>query len=176
MIISILRYLGLFVFIVLVQLYILNNIYLTGTLSHLFQVQLIVMFILLLPTEMSHVWMIVVSFIAGFIYDSFFISYGINAAVSTFVGFVRFYATRDIENEIGAREEDNQIWTSKKGKTWKYAYFLSFIAIYHFLFILLESHGRNFFTIALPATIVSSLCAFVLILIFENILFKPARN
>lgn len=176
MILSILRYLGLFVFVVLVQKFILNNIYISGTYAYLFQVQLIVLFLLLLPAEMSHVWMILVSFLAGYLYDAFFISYGTNAAVSTLIGFVRYYATRDVENVIGAREEDNQIWTSKKGNSWKYAYFITFIGIYHFLFLLIESHGKNFFTILIPSFVVSSICAFLLSLLFENILFKPAKN
>jgi hypothetical protein len=125
---------------------------------------------------MPHTWLVLVSFLAGFIFDVFFQSWGVHAAVATFVGFVRHYATRDIENVIAAREEENQIWTSKKGSAWKWTYFITFIAIYHFLFLLLDSMGHNFFTRLIPSFISSTLIAFALILVLENLIYKPARN
>lgn len=176
MIVAILRYLGLFIFVLLVQEFIIRNLVLGNQYSFLVQPQLIVMFLLLLPTSMSHNWMILVSFLAGFLFDVNFECWGIHAFASTFVGFTRYYATKEVENVIAAREEENQIWTSKKGVAWKWTYFLTFIGIYHFLYLLIESHGNNFFTRLMPAFISSSVIAFVLILIFENLLYKPARN
>lgn len=176
MIVSILRYLGLFVFVLLVQEFILRNLFIGNTYSFLVQPQLIVMFILFLPASMSHTWMILVSFIAGFIFDITFECWGVHAAVSTLVGYTRYYATKDVENTIAARDEENQIWTSKKGSTWKWTYFLTFIAIYHFLYLFLESFGNNFFTRLLPGFISSSVITFFLVLIFENLLYKPTRN
>jgi hypothetical protein len=176
MILSILKYFALFFLIVIVQLFVLNNIFIGNYYGFLFQPQLIVMFVLLLPSSMQHSWLILVSFLAGFFFDVFFQSWGIHAAASTLIGFTRYYATRDVENVIGARDEDNQIWTSKKGQVWKWTYFLTFTAIYHFLFLLIESHGHNFFTRLLPSFVCSTLIAFVLILLLENLIYKPARN
>ena len=176
MILSILRYFSLFFIIVIVQLFILNNIFIGNYYGFLFQPQLIVMFVLLLPYSMKRTWMILISFIGGFMFDVFFQSWGIHAAVCTLIGFTRHYSTRDLENVIGARNEDNQIWTSKKGQVWKWTYFLTFVAIYHFLFLLIESHGHNFFTRLLPAFFSSTNTAFFLILVLENLIYKPARN
>lgn len=176
MILSIFRYTGLYIFILLIQLFILKNIFIGNYWGFLFNPQLIVMFILFLPPSVSHAWMIVISFVAGFLFDVFFQSWGVHAASATLVGFVRFYATRDVENIIAAREEENQIWTSKKGNAWKYSYFITFIAIYHFIYILIDSLGHNFFTRVIPAIISSTLITFMLVLILENILYKPARN
>jgi hypothetical protein len=108
--------------------------------------------------------------------DFFFNSWGIHAAVSTLIGFFRYYVVLDVDSAISGRDEDNKSWTSKKSKTWKWFYFLGFTIIYHFFFILIESLGRNFFTYVLPSVIVSSLFTFLLILILENLLYKPARN
>jgi hypothetical protein len=176
MILSILRYFSLFFIIVIVHLFILNNIFIGNYYGFLFQPQLIVMFVLLLPYSMKRSWMILISFIGGFMFDVFFQSWGIHAAVCTLIGFTRHYATKDLENVIGARNEDNQIWTSKKGQVWKWTYFLTFTAIYHFLFLLIESHGHNFFTRLLPSFVCSTLIALVLILLLENLIYKPARN
>ncbi|MCC6817945.1 MAG: hypothetical protein IT245_03515 [Bacteroidia bacterium] len=158
------------------QEFILRNLFMSNRFAFLVQPQLIVMFLVLLPPSMSHNWMIIVSFLAGFIFDVNFESWGIHAGISTLVGYTRYYATKEVETVIAARDEENQIWTSKKGGTWKWTYFLTFIAIYHFLYLLLESHGSNFFTRVLPAFISSTVIAFLLVLIFENVLYKPARN
>lgn len=179
MIVSVLKYLGLYLLIVFIQLFILNNLFIGNHYSFLFQPQLIVMFLLLLPSSMSHTWLILVSFLAGLIFDSFFNTWGIHAAISTLVGFSRYYATREVETVISAREEDNQIWTSKKGNAWKWTYFLTFIAIYHFLFILIDSIdtiGHNFFTRVIPSFFSSTILAFIFVLILENLIYKAAKN
>ena len=91
MILSILKYLGLFFLIVIVQLFILNNIFIGNYYGFLFQPQLIVMFVLLLPSSMQHSWLILISFLSGFLFDVFFQSWGIHAAVSTLIGFSSLY-------------------------------------------------------------------------------------
>jgi hypothetical protein len=176
MIVSVLKYLGLYLLVIFIQEFILNNLFIGNYYAFLFQPQIIVMFLLLLPSSMSHTWLVLVSFLSGLLFDAFFNTWGIHAAVSTIVGFSRYYATREVETVISAREEDNQIWTSKKGNAWKWTYFLTFIAIYHFLFLLLESLGSNFFSRFLPSFISSTIIAFVLVLILENLIYKPARN
>jgi hypothetical protein len=176
MIVSILKYVGLYLLVLFIQQFILENMFIGNYYAFLFQPQLIVMFLLLLPSSMSHAWLIFISFLAGYIFDLCFLSFGIHAAVSTFIGFSRYYVTREVDTVISAREEDNQIWTSKKGNTWKWTYFLTFTAIYHFLYILIESMGANFFSHVILAFICSTLIAFVFILILENLIYKPARN
>ena len=176
MIVSILKYLGLYVLIVGMQVFILNNMFLGNYYGFLVQPQLIIMFLILLPASMSHNWLIIVSFLAGFIFDALSQTWGIHAAVSTFIGFTRYYATKEVETMITAREEDNQIWTSKKGRSWKLTYFLTFIALYHFLYLFLEGLGGNFITRLLPSFFSSTAIAFALILILENLIYKPARS
>lgn len=176
MIVSIFKYLGLYILIFFIQEFILKNLFIGNSYAFLFQPQLIVMFLLLLPSSMSHTSLIAVCFIAGYIFDLFFETWGIHAAVSTLVGFTRYYATRELETVISAREDENQIWTSKKGDTWKWTYFLTFIAIYHFLYLMIESLGHNFFSRVLPSFLSSTLIAFVFVLILENLIYKPARN
>lgn len=176
MILNILKYIGLFIFVLFVQEFIIRNLFLGNRFGFLVQPQLVIMFLLLLPPSMPHNWMILVSFAAGYVFDIFFECWGVHAAICTLVGFIRYYATREVETVIAAREEENQIWTSKKGVNWKWTYFLTFIAIYHFLYLLIESLGHNFFTIVLPGFFSSTVITFLLILLFENILYKPARN
>jgi|SRR5690606_4182647 len=176
MIVSILRYIGLFLVVFCIQMFIIDNLFIGTTYSFLFQPQLVVMFILLLPPSMPHIWMILSAFISGFIFDASFHTKGIHAAVCTLIGFTRFYVTRDIENIIGTRDEEIQSWTIKKGRAWKWMYFSAFIFIYHFFYILIESQGSNFFSRGIPAILVSTTITFFIVLVLENLLYKPAGN
>lgn len=162
------------------QLFVISNVNINSSFSVYFQPQVLVMFLLLLPPRMSHVWLIGVSFMAGLILDTFFNTMGVNAAVCTFVGFFRHYATREIENEIASREEDNKIWTSKKGRPWKWTYFMTFIVLYHLVFALLESMGDNFFSnfliVTLPAVLISSIATFLFTITLEDLIYKPTKS
>lgn len=176
MIVDIAKYLALYVLLIALQVFVINNVNINNSFGLLLQPQVLVMFLLLLPPKMSHEWLIIVSFGAGLIMDTVFNTMGINAAVCTLVGYLRMYATRGIENEIATREEDNKIWTSKKGRPWKWTYFISFIALYHFVFIMIESHGRNFFSIAIPSVLISSVATFLLTIALEDLIYKPSKT
>ncbi len=176
MIVDILKYLGLYALLIALQIFVISNLNINNSFGLLFQPQLLVMFLLLLPPKMSHEWLIVVSFGAGLLLDTFFNTMGVNAAVCTLIGFLRNYATRGIENEIASREEDNKIWTSKKGRPWKWTYFVTFILLYHFVFVMLESHGRNFFSIAIPSVLISSIATFIFTIALEDLIYKPSKT
>jgi hypothetical protein len=176
MILDIAKYLGLYCLLIALQRFVISNVVITNSFGLFFQPQLLVMFILLLPPRMSHTWLILVSFAAGLILDMFFNTMGMNAAVCTLIGFMRYYATRDIEKEIATREEDNKIWTSKKGRPWKWTYFISFILLYHFVFIMIDSLGRNFFPVTIPAVAISSAATFIFTITLEDLIYKPSKS
>ncbi len=173
---DIFKYLGLLILLVVIQILVLDNINFGNSLTFLFQPQIVIMFVLLLPANINHIWLIIIAFFAGLLLDSLCNTYGINAAILTLIGFLRFYFTADVENEISGREEDKKIWTSKKSKVWKWTYFLGFIVLYQFLFVLIDTLGKNFFTLGFWAIIVSSIVTFFLILILEDLLFKPSKS
>jgi hypothetical protein len=176
MFLSVIKQISIFIMIVFIQLFLLNNIVIGSKYGYLFQPQLLVMYLLLMPVGISQIQMTIYAFVAGIMFDLFFNSWGIHAFVSTFIGFVRYYVTSGIENSISTRDEDKQVWTSKKSQSWKWTYYLGFIFIYHFLFISIDTLGRNFFTSIIPSVIISSLSVFVIILILENLLFRPSKN
>ncbi len=177
MILDIAKYLGLYALLIALQIFVISNVTISSNLGAYFQPQLVVMFLLLLPPRMSHVWIILVSFAAGILLDTFFNTMGINAVVCTLIGYMRHYATRDIENEIATREEDNKIWTSKKGRPWKWTYFICFIFLYHFVFMIIESLSfKNFLTVILPAALISTLLTFVFTITLEDLIYKPTKS
>jgi hypothetical protein len=173
---NLIQQIGIFFMVVIIQLFVLNNIVIGSQFAYLFQPQLLVMFLLFIPVGINHIKLILISFFAGLVFDMFFNSWGVHALVSTLIGFTRHYITSGIENTISAREDDNQIWTSKKSQSWRWTYYLSFTLIYHFVFILVDTLGHNFFTSVLPAIVISSLTVFIIILIIENLIFRPSKN
>jgi hypothetical protein len=162
--------------IVIIQLFVLNNIVIGTNYAYLFQPQILIIFLLFIPVGISHIRLILTAFVAGLFYDMFFNSWGIHALVATFIGFTRHYVTSGIENVLSAREEDNKIWTSKKSQSWRWRYYLSFTFLYHFIYIIVDTLGKNFFTSILPAIVISTLTVFILILIIENLIFKASKN
>jgi hypothetical protein len=175
-IIDTLKYIALFIFLMIMQLFVINQVNVFINFSYLFQPQIVIMLVLLLPANISHSMSISISFIVGIILDMFLNTMGINASILTLIGFVRYYFTRDIENEISSREEDNKIWTSKKSSTWKYSYFGFFCALYFFVFLFIQNGFRNFFNLFLPALISNTIITFLLILLLENLIYKPTRH
>lgn len=176
MIVETLKYLALYVFLMILQLFVLNQVIIFVKYSYLFQPQIVIMLILLLPANISHSASIFLSFIVGLTLDMFMTTMGINAFVFTLIGFVRYYFTRDIENEISSREEDNKIWTSKKSASWKYIYFGFFCALYFLVYLLLQQGFNNFFNLLLPTLVSNTIITFLLILLLENLIYKPSRQ
>ena len=160
----------------ILQLFVLNQVIIFVKYAYLFQPQIVIMLVLLLPANLSHSSIIFISFLVGITLDTFLTTMGINAFVFTLIGFIRYYFTRDIENEISSREEDNKIWTSKKSSTWKYIYFGFFSALYFLVFLFIQLGFQHFFRLFLPALISNTIITFLLILILENLIYKPSRH
>ncbi|MBC7426257.1 MAG: rod shape-determining protein MreD [Bacteroidia bacterium] len=176
MIVDILKYTGLFLLLLLLQVFVLNRVMVGYSYGFLFKPQIYIMLILLLPPAIKHNYLILISFFIGLTIDMFTNTMGINAAACTLIGFSRGYITRNIDNEISARDEDNRIWTSKKSTGWKMIYFITLITVHHFIVFTVENLGENFLTRILPTILVSVFLSFFLILMLEDILFKPAKN
>ena len=97
---DIFKYLGLLILLVVIQILVLDNINFGNSLTFLFQPQIVIMFVLLLPANINHIWLIIIAFFAGLLLDSLCNTYGINAAILTLIGFLRFYFTNDLNDII----------------------------------------------------------------------------
>ncbi|MBT6835150.1 MAG: rod shape-determining protein MreD, partial [Bacteroidetes bacterium] len=85
MIRKIIIYIVHFLFLVVLQVFVLNNI-------HLFEIvhpYIYIYFILLLPVSIPKTSLIILAFLLGLVIDVFSNTYGIHAAASTLVGFLR---------------------------------------------------------------------------------------
>ena len=122
-------------FIVLaLQLLVFNNIQFSGYINPFFYV----LFILLLPFETPKWLMLISSFLLGLSVDIFSHSYGMHAAASVFVAFLRPSLIRFIhskkEYEAGVLPTMGHL-----GFSWFISYASLLIFIHHFIYFFLEA-------------------------------------
>lgn len=158
---------GRFVLLVLMQVFVFNKIYLGGYINP----YIFLMFILLLPYEISGITLLVLSFTMGFTIDLFSGSLGVHAAATTLVGFAR--AT--ILNTVMPKRDNDS--SAQPGINYMgiqtfiiYTFFVVFI--HHFLFFFLDTLRFSEIPQVLLRTLLSSLTTTVIIFVL-TILFKP---
>ncbi len=94
-----LKYSLFFLLLVLLQVWVFNRIHLFGVATPLFYIY----FILKLPIDMGRNWLLLISYLLGFVVDAFGYTLGINMLACTILGFSRhyligFFAPRDMVN------------------------------------------------------------------------------
>lgn len=133
MINNLIRGIASFIILVLLQVWVLNNIYLFRIASPL----LYVYFILKLPLGISRCYIIFFSFLIGLVIDMFSNTPGMHAAACTFIGFLRepvlrFCVNRDLESLSTPSY-------SLFGLGGFFRYALILIAVHHILLYVLEA-------------------------------------
>lgn len=158
-------------FIVLaLQLLVFNNIQFSGYINPFFYV----LFILLLPFETPKWLMLISSFLLGLSVDVFSHSYGMHAAASVFIAYVRPYLIRIIhskkEYEAGVLPTMGHL-----GFSWFISYASLLIFIHHFIYFFLEAFRFTDFLSTFYRIIYSSV-ATIIVIIAEQFLFFKERK
>lgn len=139
-----LRYSLFFVFLVILQIWILNRIHLFGFATPL----LYIYFILKLPANMGRNYLLLIAFMLGLVIDFFSYTLGFNMLACTVMGFSRYY----IFNAFAPRDMANafipSIETFGTPLFMRYAVILT--VIHHIVFFVAESFTLfDLFTLSL---------------------------
>lgn len=170
MIIDIFKYIGRFVFIILIQILVINNIELDTYINP----YIYIIFILTLPVTMKP-WLVVsLAFFTGMVMDTFSSTPGLHMAAAGFIGYLRkFY----LEFACSKEDFEKQITPSisKKGFAWFSLYTLLLTLLHHTVLFYLEIYSlseffRTFFRI-LASTSFS-----VLIIVVSQLLFYRKKE
>ena len=158
-------------FIVLaLQLLVFNNIQFSGYINPFFYV----LFILLLPFETPKWLMLISSFLLGLSVDIFSHSYGMHAAASVFIAYLRPYLIRFIhskkEYEAGVLPTVGHL-----GFSWFISYASLLVFIHHFIYFFLEAFRLSDFLSTFYRIIYSSI-ATIIVIIAEQFLFFKERK
>ncbi len=158
-----------FLFLVLLQVLILNNINLGGYTNP----YLYVYFVLLLPFVTPRWLLLILAFLLGISIDLFTNTYGLNAAATVLMAFCRPYVIRAISREP---EEDLGIQPSLRveGFTWFFSYSFILILIHHTTLFYLEIFRFTEFFQTLLRVLTST--AFTLVLVFISELLFHSRE
>lgn len=164
--IYVLRFVGL----LLLQVFILNNIRL-GSYVH---PNVYMLFVLLLPLDVKKSNLILLAFLTGFIVDIFTATPGLHAASTVMMAFIRpsiISATTRRRELEGVHEPS----LNEMGLAWFLPYSLILIAIHHFTLFMIEAFSFKLMAIVLLETLLSAAFSEILILIILYI-FKPSKK
>jgi rod shape-determining protein MreD len=162
MINRILRYALIFVLLILLQLFLFNNIQFSGYVNP----YVYVMFILLLPVEIPSWFLLVISFFTGLTIDLFTGTPGMHTAATVLAGFTRPYVLRIISPREGY-ETSSDPSMFVYGFKWFLIYTLVIVLIHHTLLFYLEVFRLTDFLNTFLRVLLSSLFSVTFILLLE---------
>ncbi len=161
-----LKHIFRFVFLVLLQVLIINHVQIAGVVNP----YLYIMFILFLPYETPRWLLLLLAFALGFCVDIFSETLGLHTAATVFMTFFRPF----LLNMIGSgHESDHQGEPSlqKMGFDWFLVYVSTMTLIHHTAFYFLEVFRFNEFKTTVLHILYSSILTIALILLTQYVFF-----
>lgn len=156
-----------FIFLVLIQVWVLNNI----RLGHFVNPYLYVLFILLLPFETPSWLILASSFLLGVTIDMFCNTPGVHASASVFMAFLRPYVLRGISPREGF-ESGTFPLVHYYGIIWFLKYATLLIFAHHLFLFTVEVFKFDNFYLVLWRTFLSSIFTLALVLISQFVVFR----
>jgi hypothetical protein len=157
-----LKNIGRFVFLILFQVLILNNIQFSGFINPYFYIY----FILLLPFETPRWLLLLSAFLLGISLDAFTNTFGLNAAACVLIAFLRPFV-------ISAISTGTEFMTGhspslkNQGVKWFAYYSIILVLVHHFTLFYLEIFRFTEFFQTLLRVLLSSIFTLLIIFIAE---------
>ncbi len=168
---SILNYIGRFIIIVILQVFVLNKIQISGYINPF----LYVFFILILPFDIPRYLLLIVAFVLGLTIDMFCDTAGMHTSATVFMAFLR----PGVINAISIKDEfEPKTFPGlhNMDTSWVLKYSIILIFFHHtFLFFLEVFSFAEFFT-TLWRSILSTLVTFIFVFIGFFLESKPLRR
>lgn len=156
-----------FIFLILLQVWVLNNIQFSGFINP----YLYVLFILLLPFETPGWLVLILSFFLGVTVDMFTDTIGMHASASVFMGFLRSFVLQSISPRDGY-ESGTYPRIYYYGFIWFLKYSLLLVFLHHLFLFSIEVFNFKTFHLVLLRTILSTIFSSVLILLSQYLIFR----
>ncbi|MDA3892507.1 MAG: rod shape-determining protein MreD [Salinivirgaceae bacterium] len=156
-----------FIVLILLQVWVLNNIQFSGFVNP----YLYVLFILLLPFETPGWLVLVLSFFLGLSVDMFTDTIGMHASASVFMGFLRSFVLQSIAPRDGY-ETGTYPRVFYYGFTWFLKYSLLLVFLHHLFLFSIEVFNFKTFYFVLLRTVVSTIFSSILILLSQYLIFR----
>lgn len=160
-----------FILLLLLQIYIFDNIELLGFLNP----YVYVLFILLLPLETPRTLLLITAFFMGLSIDYFLNSIGINIAACVLIAYLR----PGLIKALSRRSELDpgiKIGIRDLGFRWFFAYTSILVVIHHLTLFFLEVFRFNEFFDTLKRSLFSAAFTIIIIIISQYLFFKPKKH
>lgn len=171
MIVKILNQFGKFLFLIGIQVILLNHIQWNGYVNP----YVYILFILLLPVDIPNWLLLIVAFITGLTIDMFGSSGGIHAAASVFMAFARPGILRLIAPRDGY-DSDMKLIPQVMGFNWFITYLSISVVLHHLVCFYLEVFRFSEFFITFFKAILNSAITIALIIIGEYLFGQSKKN
>ncbi|MFC2097285.1 rod shape-determining protein MreD [Bacteroidota bacterium] len=163
-----------FIFLVLFQVLVLNNIQFSGMVNP----YLYVLFILLLPFETPGWILLLSSFLLGFLIDVFpqgitgnYLTTGMHTSAAVFMAFLRPLVLKLISPTEGY-DKGTQPTLKDYGLSWFLKYSVFLIIPHHMLLFILEEASLTHFFIIILRVIISLIFTVILVLISQYLRYR----
>ncbi len=171
MIVKIINQVLSFIFLVGIQVILLNHIQWSGYVNP----YIYVLFILMLPVEIPNWLLLIIAFFTGLTIDMFGSSGGMHAAASVFMAFARPGVLRLIAPRDGY-DPEMKLTPQVMGFNWFITYISIMVVLHHLLCFYIEVFRFSEFFITFFKAILNSLITVALIVIGEYLFGQSRRN
>lgn len=155
-----------FIVLVLLQVLVLNNIQFSGYINPM----LYVLFLLLLPFEISKPFLLILAFVLGLTIDMFTNTMGMHAAASVFMGLLRPFILKYIEPR-GGYDHESSPSIKEFGITWYLSYAGILVLLHHIVLFYIEVFKFDEFLSTLYRVVLSAIFTLILIVISQYLIF-----
>ena len=160
-----------FVFLLALQIFILNRICLWGVITPI----IYIVFIFTLPFNTPKWLVVLLGFFCGFFVDIFYGTLGFHALASLVIAFFRAGIIRLVSSRIEREEHQLPIlYDMKFGWYIRYAFCLTFI--HHFVYYFVDVLSFQNFIKLILAVLANTICSVLCILLFQILAYKPSRR
>ncbi len=160
-----------FLFVILIQVFVLNQIQFSGYINPYYYI----IFILLLPIK-TPAWLgMGLAFLLGFTIDIFSQSPGIHTASSVFIAFIRpsIILSLKTSSEINKDLEPNM---GNMGVKWFISYTIIMIILHHTLYFFIEVFSFTSFINTIYRILISSIVTFITIIVAQLLTYNKIQK
>ncbi|MFW6371574.1 MAG: rod shape-determining protein MreD [Bacteroidota bacterium] len=160
------KYLLMFVSLVLIQVLILNQIRLGGFVNP----YIYILFVILLPLNAPRYVVMLLGFLIGLTIDMFMNSLGIHAAATVFIAYLRPLVVRSVSNHEEDRNEYPGLHQNKF--KWFLSYATIMVVLHHLVLFYIEVFTLTDFFKTLYHVFLSSLFSVFIIVLSQFLIFR----
>jgi len=160
------KYLVMFMTLVLLQVLVLNQVHLGGFLNP----YIYILFILLLPVSMPRYQVLLLAFLTGILIDWFSNTLGLHASATVLMAYLRQPVIKLITQ--GDSEQSDYPGIKQSGFRFFLLYCIILVIIHHFFLFFTEVFTFDNFLLTLLRSILSSVLTIIVIILSQFLVFR----